>query len=114
MLESAVTLRNPHVLTFPGEQAALCPWNRKTESLLLSASQLGIALLFICINLGGEGVFRVCPRPSDTEMETKTPHCARPLLGRELGGCWVQPPRKNTEPFRLEKISEISEIIEFD
>lgn len=85
----------------------------KTKNLLLSASQLGIALLFICIHLGGEGVFTVCPRPSDTEMETKTPHCARPPLGRELGrelgSCWVQPPHRSTESFRSEKIFGINE-----
>lgn len=62
----------------------------KQISLLLSASQLKIAFLFICINLGGEGIFRVCSRPLDVEMETKTPHCARPPQGREVRSCWVQ------------------------
>lgn len=82
------------------------PSNRENKEPSAVCFQLGMASLFICIHLGGEGVSRVCPRPSDTERETKNPHCAR---ARELGSCWVQPPRRNTESFRLEKIFGVSE-----
>lgn len=74
------------VSCFPGERTSQCsPSTGRTKSLLLSASQLGTALLLVCINLGGEGVFRVCPRPSDSQMETETPHCAMPPWEWELG-----------------------------
>lgn len=85
----------PPSLTLPSGSAgwahsprAPSPSSRQNKAPCAVCFPLGIAWLLICIGLGGEAVFRVCPRPSDTAVETKAPHCAR----APQESSWVQPP----------------------